>query len=89
MYSTHPHPTPRIWAPRISICAFVAGGFTGGGRLKNQLKKDAIEVDTACLASDSTGSETNVQGAATIFGPSNPSSVIHHYHVVFSDEVVL
>jgi hypothetical protein len=57
--------------------------------LKNQLKKVAIGVDTTCVASDNSGSETNAQGAVAMFGPSNPSSVIGHNHVSFSVEVVL
>ncbi len=65
----YPPPPPRIWAPQVSICAFAAGVFTGGGGLKNQLKKVAIGVDTTCVASDNSGSETNAQGAVAI--PSN------------------
>ena len=43
------YPPPRVWAPQVSICAFAAGVFTGGGGLKNQLKKVAIGVDvTSC-----------------------------------------
>lgn len=30
---------PRIWAAQISICAFLAGVFTGGGGLKKQIKR--------------------------------------------------
>lgn len=82
-------PPPRVWAPQGSICAFVAGVFTGGGGLKSQLKKVAIGVDTTCLASDNSGSETNAQGAVAIFGPSNPSSVIGHNHVSFSVGVII
>jgi hypothetical protein len=59
-------PLPRIRAPQISICAFAAGVFTGGGGLKNQLKKVAIGVDATCLASDNSGLETNAQGAVAI-----------------------
>jgi len=55
------YPPPRIWAPQIDICAFVAGVFTGGGGLKNQLKKVAIGIDTTCFASDNSGSETNIR----------------------------
>jgi hypothetical protein len=36
--------------------------------LKNQLKKVAIGVDTTCLASENSGSETNVQGAVAVNG---------------------
>ncbi|MES2025425.1 MAG: hypothetical protein V4448_07705 [Pseudomonadota bacterium] len=57
--------------------------------MRNPLKKVAIGVDATCLASDNSGSETNVQGALAIFGPSNPSSVIFHNDVSFSEEVVL
>ena len=60
---------PRVWAPQVSICAFAAGVFTGGGGLKNQLKKVAIGVDTTCLASENSGSETNAQGAVAILQP--------------------
>jgi hypothetical protein len=60
------YPPPRIWAPQIDICAFAAGVFTGGGGLKNQLKKVAIGVDATCLASENSGSETNAQGAVAM-----------------------
>ena len=53
-------------APQISICSFVAGVFTGGGRLKNQLKKVAIGADTTCLASDNSVSETKAQGVVAV-----------------------
>ena len=59
-------PPPRTWAPQVSICAFVAGVFTGGGGLKNQLKKVAIGVDTTCFASDNSGSEASVQGEVAV-----------------------
>lgn len=60
------YPPPRIWAPQIDICAFAAGVFTGGGGLKNQLKKVAIGVDTTCMSSGDSGSETNALGAAAV-----------------------
>ena len=59
-------PPPRTWAPQVSICAFVAGVFTGGGGLKNQLKKIAIGIGATCFACDNSDSETNVQGAAAV-----------------------
>ena len=65
----YPSPPLRVWAPQVSICAFAAGVFTGGGGLKNQLKKVAIGVDTTCLASENSGSETNAQGAVAILQP--------------------
>ena len=40
--------------------------------MKNQLKKVAIGVDTTCLASENSGSETNVQGAVAILQPRVP-----------------
>jgi len=58
------YPPPRTWAPQVSICAFVAGFFTGGGGLKNQLKKIAIGIGATCFACNNSGSEANVQGAA-------------------------
>lgn len=61
-------PPPRVWAPQVSTCAFAAGVFTGGGGLKNQLKKVAIGVDATCLASENSGSETNAQGAVAMLG---------------------
>ena len=82
-------PPPRIWAPQIDLCAFAAGVFTGGGGLKNQLKKVAIGVDTTCFASDNSGSETNAQGAVAMFVPINPGSVICPNHFSFSEEAVL
>jgi hypothetical protein len=84
-----PPPPPRVWALQVSICAFAAGAFAGGGGLKNQLKKVAIGVDATCLASNDPDSETNVQGAVATFKPSNPSFTGRHNHVVFPSEVVL
>jgi hypothetical protein len=57
--------------------------------LENKLKKAAIGVGTTCFASDNSGLETSGQGAVAIFVPINPSSVIVHKHVSFSEEVVL
>ena len=82
-------PPLRVWAPQVSICAFAAGVFTGGGGLKNQLKKVAIGVDATCLASDNYGSETNAQGAAAISRSRRLSFAVSHNHVVFPDEVLL
>ena len=81
-------PPPRILAPQISICAFAAGVLTGGCVLKNQLKKVAFGVDATCLASDNSGSETNVQGATSFAKSSNSSFVITRNHAFFSGEVV-
>ena len=52
--------------------------------MKNQLKKVAIGVDTTCLASDNSGSETNAQGAVVILRPSNTNSDIFNINVSYT-----
>lgn len=76
------YPPPRVWASQVSTCAFAAGVFTGGGGLKNQLKKVAIGVDTTCLASDNSGSVTNAQIEVALSKASNPSFATRRNHVV-------
>lgn len=76
----YPFPPPRVWAPQVSICAFAAGVFTGGGGLKNQLKKFAIGLGTTCFVSDNAGSETNARVAVAISQPE-----VAHLRSVLSD----
>lgn len=52
--------------------------------MKNQLKKVAIGVDTTCVASNKSGSETNAQGAVAILRPSNTSSDIFNSNVSYT-----
>ncbi len=75
---------PLILGRRRLISVILLRYFLGGGGLNNQINKVAIVVDTSCLASDNSGSETNAQGMIAKFSLSNPSSVVCHNYVSFS-----